>query len=98
MRLSSLEVLKSTFWKRDSLPHSLHVRPFLCSSVKYQPVECGEAYGYVCVEGMHTLDVPAHNCIMVFQKVPLDTEPIAALISSEIQTPLCHVALLCHAR
>lgn len=65
------------------------------ASVEYQPVVLGVAYGYLRhVRG--TLDVSSVRPydIVVTEFVPEEVPPVAALVTSEIQAPLAHVAVL----
>lgn len=36
--------------------------------------------------------------IVVSKEVPVDIPPVAGLITEQLQTPLCHIALLCSNR
>jgi hypothetical protein len=67
----------------------------LNASVTYQPVVLGVAYGHVKrVRG--TLDVAAvrPTDIVVSEFVPEQIPPVAALVTSQLQAPLAHVAML----
>ncbi len=67
----------------------------LNASVVYQPVVLGVAYGYIrLIRG--TLDVAdVRPCdIVVTEQVPEQIPPVAALVTSQIQAPLAHVAVL----
>ena len=65
------------------------------ASIQYQPLVLGVAYGVLrVVRG--TLD-PASarpNEILVTETVPNEIPPVAALVTSQLQAPLAHVAVL----
>ena len=64
-------------------------------SMRYQPVVVGEAYGYV--RRMRApLDLAAlrPTDVVVTDDVPEEISPIAALVTSRLQAPLAHVAVL----
>jgi len=67
----------------------------LNASVSYQPVVLGVAYGHVrLIRG--TLDVSAVRPfdIVVTELVPEQIPPVAGLVTSQLQAPLAHVAVL----
>jgi hypothetical protein len=71
----------------------------LFGGVKYQPLTIGFTYGYLRLvrEGHEEEDVDKArwNDILLCESIPNDLPVIAGLITSVLQTPLCHVALLC---
>lgn len=71
----------------------------LNTSVSYQPVVLGVAYGHVrLIRG--TLDVSGvrPSDILVTEFVPEQLPPVAGLVTSQLQAPLAHVAVLCRNR
>ncbi len=67
----------------------------LMASVRYQPLVTGEAYGYLrIVRG--TLDVSAvrPSDLLVTEHVPMELPPASGLVTSRLQAPLAHVAVL----
>jgi hypothetical protein len=72
----------------------------LFGSVKFQPLSVGECYGKLllvprgdkCDEIVEDADP---STILVCEEIPNDIPAIAGLITGEVQTALCHVALLC---
>jgi hypothetical protein len=69
------------------------------ASVRYQPVVTGVAFGHLrLMRG--PLDVAAvrPSDIVVLDHVPEEIPPVAALVTSELQAPLAHVAVLCRNR
>lgn len=67
----------------------------LLASATYQPVVLGVAYGHVrLVRG--TLDVAgvSPSDIVVTERVPEQIPPVAGLVTSQLQAPLAHVAVL----
>ncbi len=77
----------------DQLP--VLSREAINATLEYQPVVLGVAYGYVrLVRG--TLDVSNVRPydIVVIDNVPIQIPPVAALVTSELQAPLAHVAVL----
>jgi rifampicin phosphotransferase len=67
----------------------------LNASVNYQPVVLGVAYGHVrLIRG--TLDVSGvrPSDIVVSEFVPEQMPPVAGLVTSQLQAPLAHVAVL----
>lgn len=63
--------------------------------VRYQPVVVGDAYGYLRLH-RETLDLSRlhPNDVVVTDDVPEEISPIAALVTSRLQAPLAHVAVL----
>ena len=85
------------------IDHAVHLArrvPVLSSdalqaSVTYQPVVLGVAYGHVrLIRG--TLDVSGvrPSDIVVSELVPEQLPPVAGLVTSQLQAPLAHVAVL----
>lgn len=75
------------------------MRDAINATLQYQPVVLGVAYGRLrFVRG--TLDVAAlrPNDVVVTEEVPNEIPPVAALVTSELQAPLAHVAVLCRSR
>jgi len=70
-------------------------RDAINASVEYQPIVLGIAYGYLKLV-RDTLDVSAVRPydIVVTDDVPDEIPPVAALITSQLQAPLAHVAVL----
>ncbi len=67
----------------------------LNASVSYQPVVLGVAYGHVrLIRG--TLDVSGvrPSDIVISEYVPEQIPPVAGLVTSQLQAPLAHVAVL----
>lgn len=65
------------------------------AGVRYQPIVVGEAYGYL--RRMRApLDLASlrPNDIVVTDEVPEELSPVAALVTSHLQAPLAHVAVL----
>lgn len=72
----------------------------LFSGVKYQPLTIGATYGYLrrVPEGEQedvALNAARWNDILLCEGLPNELPVISGLITSVLQTPLCHVALLC---
>ncbi len=67
----------------------------LFANTRYQPLNTGDAYGYL---RFHTGALsPANvrrNDIVVLADVPLDLPVCAGVITSQLQTPLSHIAIL----
>lgn len=71
----------------------------LNASVVYQPVVLGVAYGHVrLVRGALEVSGVRPTDIVVAEQVPEQMPPVAALVTSELQAPLAHVAVLCRNR
>jgi len=70
-------------------------RDAINASVVYQPVVLGVAYGYLRLLA-GSLDVSAvrPSDVVVTADVPEEIPPVAALITSQLQAPLAHVAVL----
>jgi len=71
----------------------------LFGGIKYQPLTIGMTYGYLrLVREEHEeedVDKARWNDILLCEGIPNDLPVISGLITSVLQTPLCHVALLC---
>lgn len=72
----------------------------LFKSVVYQPLTIGSAVGVIRIlTGVNAdpskLFSLSREDILVCDEVPNDLPPVRALVTSQLQTPLCHVALLC---
>ena len=71
----------------------------LWRGIRYQPVTLGEAYGRVhIVRGTSDLDTARVDDILVVEQTPDDLPLVAALVASELETPLAHVAVLSASR
>ncbi|MFO0696474.1 MAG: PEP/pyruvate-binding domain-containing protein [Polyangiales bacterium] len=69
------------------------------ADVRYQPVVVGEAYGYLRrVRGPIVVEALRPTDIVVTEDVPEELPPVAALVTSRLQAPLAHVAVLCRNR
>lgn len=72
----------------------------LFSGVKYQPLTVGTTYGFLrrIPEGDaedEALNKAKWNDILLCEGIPNELPVISGLITNLLQTPLCHVALLC---
>lgn len=71
----------------------------LNGSVNYQPVVLGVAYGYLrLVHGTLEVSAVRPSDIVVCEQVPQQIPPVAGLVTSQLQAPLAHVAVLCRQR
>lgn len=71
----------------------------LNASVVYQPVVLGVAYGHVrLIRGSLDVSAVRPSDIVVSESVPEQIPPVAALVTSQLQAPLAHVAVLCRNR
>jgi hypothetical protein len=70
------------------------------AGVHYQPLEAGEAYGYLrLVPANQPLPVDIHPYdVVVLGTQPLELPPVAAVVTDELQAPLGHIAILAHSR
>lgn len=67
----------------------------LNASVAYQPVVLGIAYGHVrLVRGALDVSGVRPSDIVVCEQVPDQLPPVAGLVTSQLQAPLAHVAVL----
>lgn len=67
----------------------------LMARVRYQPLVTGVAYGYLrIVRGELDVSALRPNDIVVAEHVPSELPPVSALITSGLQAPLAHVAIL----
>ncbi len=65
------------------------------ASVQYQPLVLGTAYGVLrIVRGELDPATVRPNEILVTETVPEEIPPVAALVTSQLQAPLAHVAVL----
>jgi hypothetical protein len=63
--------------------------------VTYQPVVLGVAYGYVrLVRGTQSMSAVRPTDLVVSEWVPEHIGPVAGLVTSQMQAPLAHVAVL----
>jgi len=70
-------------------------RDAINASIEYQPVVVGEAYGYLrIVRGRLDVSSVRPYDVVVIDHVPDEIPPVAALVTSELQAPLAHVAVL----
>jgi hypothetical protein len=72
----------------------------LFKAVVYQPLTIGSAIGVIrLMTGINSdpnkLFSLNREDILVCDEVPNDLPPVRALVTAQLQTPLCHVALLC---
>lgn len=71
----------------------------LNASVVYQPVVLGVAYGHVrLIRGALEVSSLRPSDIVVSEWVPEEIPPVAGLVTSQLQAPLAHVAVLCRNR
>ena len=71
----------------------------LNASVVYQPVVLGVAYGHVrLIRGALEVSSLRPSDIVVSEWVPEQIPPVAGLVTSQLQAPLAHVAVLCRNR
>ena len=71
----------------------------LNASVAYQPVVLGVAYGHVrLIRGVLQVSAVRPSDIVVSELVPEQIPPVAGLVTSQLQAPLAHVAVLCRNR
>ena len=71
----------------------------LNASVVYQPVVLGVAYGHVrLIRGALQVSAVRPSDIVVSELVPEQIPPVAGLVTSQLQAPLAHVAVLCRNR
>ncbi len=70
------------------------------TNLVYQPLVEGEAYGYLRKIKVEDLKdkYPGVRDIVVLNGTPLDIPPTAGVITSEFQTPLSHINVLCQNR
>lgn len=70
------------------------------ANLVYQPLVEGEAYGYLRKVKVKDLKkkYPGVRDIVVLNGTPLDIPPTAGVITSEFQTPLSHINVLCQNR
>ena len=69
------------------------------AGVRYQPLTLGVAFGYLrFITGELDASTIERNQIIVTREVPDDLPLCSALITSDLQTPLAHVAVLSHGR
>ncbi|MBI5515937.1 MAG: hypothetical protein HY909_19300 [Deltaproteobacteria bacterium] len=67
----------------------------LYAGLRYQPVNLGTAYGYLrVVRGPVDPSRVRRTDVLVLDHVPLDLPVCAAVITTELQTPLAHLAVL----
>lgn len=66
----------------------------------YQPLNCREAFGYLRRITLEDLEstYPGIKDIVVLNGSPLDMPVTAGVITTEFQTPLSHLNVLCHNR
>ncbi len=69
------------------------------AGVRYQPLTLGVAHGYLrVITGELDPSTVRRNQILVTREVPDDLPLCAALVTSDLQTPLAHVAVLSRSR
>ncbi|MEM9068481.1 MAG: PEP/pyruvate-binding domain-containing protein [Myxococcota bacterium] len=67
----------------------------LMANVAYQPLVTGTAYGYLrIVRGELDVSALRPNDLVVSEHVPSELPPVSALVTSTLQAPLAHVAIL----
>ena len=72
----------------------------LFARVRYQPVRPGRAVGRlvrVAARDLADADLEPQD-ILLTDEVPLDLPPVSGIVTSELQTPLAHIAVLAHSR
>ena len=72
----------------------------LFAGVHYEPLEMGEAWGYlriVPVGAPLPVDVHPYD-VVVLGTQPLELPPVAGVVTDELQAPLGHIAVLAHSR
>lgn len=72
----------------------------LFAGVHYEPLEMGEAYGYLKIIPVGKpvpVDVHPYD-IIVLGTQPLEIPPVAGVVTDELQAPLGHIAVLAHSR
>jgi hypothetical protein len=72
----------------------------LFAGVHYQPLEPGEAWGYLRIVPAGEpapADLRAFD-IVVLGTQPLELPPVAGIVTDELQAPLGHIAVLAHTR
>jgi hypothetical protein len=79
------------FYKSNTIQHSE-----LFSDIQYQSVSQGETYGVVRIVTNPAEMNYSSRDIVVCDSLPLELSPLRGLVTQQIQTPLCHVALLCN--
>lgn len=87
-------------YAKDRVPFSI-VRPDdIYANLVYQPLVEGGAYGYLRKIKVEDLKkkYPGVRDIVVLNGTPLDIPPTAGVITSEFQTPLSHINVLCQNR
>jgi hypothetical protein len=71
----------------------------LFQSISYQPLFMGPTVGVVRIWPDDTEKFEYdERTILVADALPTDLTPLRGLVTQQIQTPLCHVALLCNSR
>lgn len=82
---------------RDSVP--VVELAELMSRVRYQPLVVGTAYGVLrIVRGPLDVARVRPNEVLVTEHVPDELPPVSALVTSRLQAPLAHVAILSRSR
>ena len=67
----------------------------LMANVRYQPLVTGEAYGYLrIVRGRLDVSAVRPSDVLVTEHVPNELPPVGGLVTSRLQAPLAHVAVL----
>ncbi|HTR52712.1 MAG TPA: PEP/pyruvate-binding domain-containing protein [Kofleriaceae bacterium] len=72
----------------------------LFAGVRYEPIETGEAWGYLRIVPAGAeppADVHPYD-VLVLGTQPLELSPVAAIVTDELQAPLGHLAVLAHSR
>jgi hypothetical protein len=72
----------------------------LFAGVRYEPLETGDAYGYLrIIPAGSVLPVDIHPYdVVVLGTQPLELPPVAGVVTDELQAPLGHIAILAHSR
>lgn len=74
-------------------------REAINADLVYQPVVLGVAFGrLLCVRGALDVSLLRPYDVVLTDEVPNEIPPVAALVTSQLQAPLAHVAVLCRSR
>ena len=74
-------------------------REAINADLVYQPVVLGIAFGRLLrIRGAPDVSVLRPCDVVITDEVPNEVPPVAALVTSQLQAPLAHVAILCRSR